>query len=99
MIDWLRSSGHGHLLAQNSHSSSAPAPIRTASPPIISGEYATSTNVQQNNTSYDRSASFSQAYHAQASPTNIVTSPTQFIAPHNNPQLDMDIEVSRKYKF
>lgn len=95
MIDWLRQSGHAHLLAQDNHYSSAA--VRTASPPIISGEYANAG--QYNASSHGGSASFvqadnyhTQAYHPQPSSANFVTSPTQFIAPHNNPQLDMDIE-------
>lgn len=113
MIDWLRQSGHAHLLANqheySNHSSSAAAvgvsaataahpPPLSPSPPIISSGFGNASYHQE---SYNRSGSFeqnnivsAQSYGLQ-SPTNFVSSPSQFIAPHmNNPQLDADIEVS-----
>lgn len=111
MIDWLRQSGHAHLLANqheysNRPSSAAvgapaahpPAPPLSSSPPIISGGFGNASYHQE---SYNRSGSFehnntvsAQSYGIQ-SPTNFISSPSQFLAPHvNNPQLDADIEVS-----
>ena len=89
--------------AVGASASSAPPPLRPqlspSPPPIISGGYA---NENYRHDSYNRSGSpeqnnsfRSQMYGTQPSPTNFVSSPSQFLAPRmNNPQLDMDIEVS-----
>ncbi len=103
MIGWLRQSGHGHLL-ENQHqyanfSPSVPPPLPPSPPPpIISSGYA---NTNSYGDSYNRAASFpqninynAQSYSGQHNPTNFVSSPSQFIAPHMNPQIDLDIEVS-----
>jgi len=52
--------------------------------------------------SYNQPASFSpvgnvntQSYDYPPSPTNFISSPTQFIAPHMNQPYDMDIEVRK----
>ena len=111
MIDWLRQSGHAHLLANqheysNRPASAAvgvsathpPAPPLSPSPPIISGAFG---NANYHQESYNHSGSFEQNHTVNAqsyglqSPTNFISSPSQFLAPHmNNPQLDADIEVS-----
>ncbi len=96
MIGWLRQSGHGHLLDQQNQFSNIAS---SSPPPPISGGYS-GTDPYAN--SYNHSASSppnvnfnSQSYNLQQSPTNFISSPTQFIAPHMNQQFDMDIEVSK----
>jgi hypothetical protein len=101
MIGWLRQAGHGHLL-ENQHgyanfpSSAPPLSPSSPPPPVISAGYS---NTNPYGDLYNRAASFSpnintQSYGGQHSPTNFISSPSQFIAPNMNPQIDMDIEVS-----
>ena len=100
MISWLQQAGHGHLLA-NQHgyagvSSSAPLPPSPPPPPIIPAGYSNATGYGN---SYNHPTSFSQnintqSYGGQHSPVNFVSSPSQFIAPHMDPQIDINIEVS-----
>jgi len=98
MVGWLRQAGHGHLLDQQHQFSNIPP--SAPSPPIIpSGQ----SGIDPYRGSYNPSASFSgignvntQPYNYQQSPTNIISSPTQFFAPHmNQSYLDMDIEVKK----
>ena len=107
MIGWLRQAGHGHLLEnQQDYSnlaSSAPPPSQpphpqalspSPPPPRISGGYG-DTDQYNHSGSFAQHTNFNpQSYGTQQSPTNFVSSPSQFLAPHMNSQLDIDIEVS-----
>ena len=87
MIGWLRHSGHGHLLEEDRHYSGAhvSSSILAAPPPAIPMH------------SYARDASYyarGQSYGYAPSLVNVVTSPTQFLAPHANYHYDAEVEVS-----
>jgi hypothetical protein len=91
MIGWLRQSGHGHLLDERHQFSNISS---SSPPPIIPAGYI-NTDSQNRSASFHQNDNFNtQSYSPQHSPTNFISSPTQFIAPHMNQQLDMDIEVS-----
>src|SRR4051812_16692249 len=70
-----------------------PPPLSPSPPPMISAGYA---NANYHHDSYNRSGPIEQhttvrpqSYPIQRSPTDFISSPSQFIAPHmNNPQLD-----------
>lgn len=111
MLGWLRQAGHGHLLEHqqeysNVASSAPPQPppppaFSPSPPPRISGGYGDTNHYHG---SYNHSGSFAQnttfnpqSYGTQQSPTNFISSPSQFMAPHMNSQLDIDIEVSATY--
>lgn len=96
MIGWLRQSGHGHLLEEDryysgAHASSAGVAASLPPPPPPPPPAPVH--------SYEQDVAYSargQSYGYAPSPANVVTSPTQFFAPHANYHYDAEVEVSEK---
>lgn len=95
VVNWLRQSGHGHLLDDRHQSTNYPS---SAPAPIYSNDYRSSdpySDLYQRSTSFAGAENFgSQPYDAQYKRDNFMRSSAQFLAPHaSQPQYDIDVEV------
>ena len=82
IAEWLRQSGHGHLLDNEHQFSKISSSAFQLENPSVFFDPQTDNHDPQ-------------SYDVQRGPSDCVSSPTQFLAPHTNQQqIDANIEVS-----